>query len=88
MNELGLDAVKLLAENNEFSEEEKRKIIFAYLKANENRTVDEINNFIDRLSQEYFESIAFVKLINLVFTENYSITEDNEGYLIHRVMND
>lgn len=88
MNELGLDAVKLLAENNEFSEEEKRKIIFAYLKANENRTVDEINNFIDRLSQEYFESIAFVKLINLVFTENYSITEDNEGYLIHRVEND
>jgi len=86
MNELGLDAVKLLAENNEFSEEEKRKIIFAYLKANENRTVDEINNFIDRLSQEYFESIAFVKLINLVFTENYSIAEDNKGYLIHRVM--
>lgn len=89
MNEQSeLDAVSFIAKNSEFSEEEKGKIIFAYLKADENRTVDDINNFIERLTQEYFESIAFIQLINLVFTDNYSITKDNEGYLIHRVEND
>lgn len=89
MNEQSeLDAVSFIAKNSEFSEEEKRKIIFAYLKADENRTINEINNFIERLTQEYYESIAFIQLINLVFTDNYSIIEDNKGYLIHRVVND